>query len=308
MPTLQFKGRTFVQNHHLQVKYHQLVPSKELSLTDKVSLHDNLIVHGDNLTVLKALMPTYAGQVKCIYIDPPYNTGSDNWVYSDRVNSPMFREWLGQVVDKEDLTRHDKWLCMMMPRLKMLKELLREDGVIFISIDDNEESHLRVMVDEIFSESNFLGKLPRRTKIGGGSAASDFAIEHDYVLVYAKNKTQLPKLFVPHDPDYALRFKEEDKDGKYFWDTMERSSTATKPYKIVAPDGTILTGKWFRAEETFKADLERGEVKFLNKKDGSWSVQFKQRMGEGRKIRSLIENEFKSDQSEFLEFKISRKF
>lgn len=181
MPTLHFKGKTFVQNHHLAVKYHQLVPKKELSLTDKVSLHDNLIVQGDNLKALKALLPTYAGKINCICIDPPYNTGTDNekWVYNDNVNSPMIKEWLGKVVDKEDLTRHDKWLCMMMPRLKLLKELLHEEGVIFISIDDNEESTLKILMDEIFSESNFMGKLPRRTKSGGGSAASDFAIEHD---------------------------------------------------------------------------------------------------------------------------------
>lgn len=310
MPTLQFKGKTFVQNHHLAVKYHQLVPMKELSLTDKISLHDNLIIQGDNLKALKALLPTYSGRIKCIYIDPPYNTGTDNgkWVYNDNVNSPMMKEWLGKVVDKEDLTRHDKWLCMMMPRLKLLKELLHEEGVIFISIDDNEESHIRILMDEIFSSSNFLGKLPRRTKSGGGSAASDFAVEHDYVLVYAKNKPQLPKLFIPHDPEYALRYKEEDEDGKYFWDTMERSSTATKPYKIKAPDGKLLTGNWFRAEDTFKADLEKGEVRFLKKKDGSWSVQFKQRMGNGKKIRSLIENEFKSNQAEYEEFGITRKF
>jgi len=310
MPTLHFKGKTFVQNHHLAVKYHQLVPNKELSLTDKVSLHDNLIIQGDNLKVLKALLPTYAGKINCICIDPPYNTGSDNgkWVYNDNVNSPMINEWLGKVVDKEDLTRHDKWLCMMMPRLKLLKELLHEEGVIFICIDDNEESNLKILMDELFTESNFMGKLPRRTKSGGGSAASDFAIEHDYVLVYAKNKEAVPKLFIPHDPDYAVRYKEEDKDGKYFWDTMERSSTATIPYKIIAPDGEVLTGKWFRAEKTFLADLERGEVKFLKKKDGTWSVQFKQRMGQGRKIRSLIENEFKSNQAEYEEFGIKRKF
>lgn len=310
MPTLHFKGKTFVQNHHLAVKYHQLVPKKELSLTDKVSLHDNLIVQGDNLKALKALLPTYAGKVKCIYIDPPYNTGTDNgkWIYNDNVNSPMIAEWLGKVVDKEDMTRHDKWLCMMMPRLKLLKELLHEEGVIFVSIDDNEESHLKILMDEIFDESNFMGKLPRRTKVGGGSAASDFAIEHDYVVAYAKNKSFLPKLFIPHDPDYALRYKEEDKDGKYFWDTMERSSTATKPYKIIAPDGKELTGKWFRAEETFKSDLEKGEVRFLKKKDGTWSVQFKQRMGKGRKLRSLIENEFKSNQAEYEEFGIKKKF
>ena len=116
MPTLNFKGKTFVQNHHLAAQYHQLVPKSELSLTDKVSLHDNLILHGDNLKALKALLPTYAGKVKCIYIDPPYNTGNENWVYNDNVNSPMIKEWLGNVVDKEDMTRHDKWLCMMMPR------------------------------------------------------------------------------------------------------------------------------------------------------------------------------------------------
>ena len=310
MPTLHFKGKTFVQNHHLAVKYHQLVPKKELSLTDNISLHDNLIIQGDNLKALKALLPTYAGKVKCIYIDPPYNTGTDSgkWIYNDNVNSPMLKEWLGKVVDKEDLTRHDKWLCMMMPRLKILKELMQEEGVLFVSIDDNEEATLRLLLDEIFGYENFMGKLPRRTKSGGGSAASDFAIEHDYVIAYAKNKAELPRLFVPHDPDYATRYKEEDKDGKYFWDTMERSSTATKPYKITAPDGEVLTGKWFRAEETFLSDLEKGEVRFLKKKDGKWSVQFKQRMGNGRKLRSLIENEFKSNQAEYEEFGIKQKF
>lgn len=220
MPTLNFKGKTFVQNHHLAVKYHQLVPRKDLSLTDKVSLHDNLIIHGDNLKALKSLLPTYAGRIKCIYIDPPYNTGTDSgkWIYNDNVNSPMIKEWLGSVVDKEDLTRHDKWLCMMTPRLKLLKELLHDAGVIFISIDDIEEAHVRILLDEIFEPINFMGKLPRRTKAGGGSAASDFAIEHDYVIVYAKRKDLLPKLFIPHDPDYALRYKEEDHIGKYFWD------------------------------------------------------------------------------------------
>jgi adenine-specific DNA-methyltransferase len=136
MPILEFKGKTFVQNHHLAVQYHQLIPKSELSITDRVSLHDNLIVHGNNLKALKSLLPTYAGKVKCIYIDPPYNTGNENWVYNDNVNSPMIKEWLGQVVDREDMTRHDKWLCMMTPRLKLLHELLSEDGSIFIHIEN----------------------------------------------------------------------------------------------------------------------------------------------------------------------------
>ena len=165
MPTLQFKGKTFVQNHHLAVKYHQLVPKKELSLTDKISLHDNLIIQGDNLKALKALLPTYAGKANCIFIDPPYNTGNDiaegkSWVYNDNVNSPMIKEWLGKEVLLEDLTRHDKWLCMMMPRLKLLRELLHDDGVIFVTLDDIEVHRCKLLMDEIFGEINFVTNIP----------------------------------------------------------------------------------------------------------------------------------------------------
>lgn len=194
MPTLHFKGKTFVQNHHLAVKYHQLVPKKELSLTDKVSLHDNLIIQGDNLKALKALLPTYAGKVKCIYIDVPYNTGNENWVYNDNVNSPMIQEWLGKAVDIEDLTRHDKWLCMMMPRLKLLRELLSEDGAIFISCDDNELANLRVMLNEIFGENNFYSQVIVRAN-SRGQTYNQIAKTHEYLIVYTKNpETELFEL------------------------------------------------------------------------------------------------------------------
>ncbi len=186
MPTLHFKGKTFVQNHHLAVKYHQLVPKKDLSLTNKISLHDNLIIQGDNLKALKALLPTYAGKIKCVCIDPPYNTGNENWVYNDNVNSPMLKEWLGKVVDKEDMTRHDKWLCMMMPRLKLLRELLSEEGMIFISCDDNEQHNLRCLLDEVFGAENFIGLFV----INSSPSAIDYghiAQMHDYALFYAKN-------------------------------------------------------------------------------------------------------------------------
>src|SRR3989339_1008919 len=149
MAGLTFKGKSFVQNHHLLVKYHQLIPRKDKSLTDKVSLRDNLIIHGDNLKALKALLPMYAGQVKCIYIDPPYNTGNENWIYNDNVNSPEILKWLGQVVgsEAEDLSRHDKWLCMMYPRLSLLRQLLSYDGIIAVSIDDNELNNLGILMD-----------------------------------------------------------------------------------------------------------------------------------------------------------------
>ena len=187
MPTLQFKGKTFAQNHHLAVKYHQLVPKKELSLTDKISLHDNLIIQGDNLKALKALLPTYAGKIKCIYIDPPYNTGNEKWVYNDNVNSPMIKEWLGKEVDIEDMTRHDKWLCMMMPRLKLLRELLKDDGAIFISCDDNELPHLRNILDEIFGETNFFSQVIVRAN-SRGQTYNQIAKTHEYLLIYTKTE------------------------------------------------------------------------------------------------------------------------
>ncbi|MDQ6990128.1 MAG: site-specific DNA-methyltransferase, partial [Mariprofundaceae bacterium] len=153
MPTLEFKGKQFVHSHHLSVPFRQLIVDKDKSLSDKPDLDGNLIIHGDNLHALKALLPQYAGKVKCIYIDPPYNTGNEGWCYNDKVNSPLIKEWLkksANPVDKDDLERHDKWLCMMWPRLSLLRELLAEDGAIFISIDDTEQHQLRMIMDEIF--------------------------------------------------------------------------------------------------------------------------------------------------------------
>jgi len=189
MATLNFKGKPFVQNYHLSVKYHQFIPRKNKSLTKKVSLHDNLIIHGDNLKALKALLPTYAGKIKCIYIDPPYNTGNEKWAYNDNVNSPMIQDWLGKVVDREDLTRHDKWLCMMTPRLKLLRELLSEDGVIFVSIDDHEVQNLRLLMDEVFGEYNFVAEF-----VWEGALKNDsrfVSISHDYILCYTRSKEYL---------------------------------------------------------------------------------------------------------------------
>ena len=155
MPTLEFKGKQHIYAHHLTVPYRPLVPDPAKSL-NPAGADDNLIIHGDNLHALKGLLPRYAGRVKCIYIDPPYNTGNEGWAYNDKVNSPLMKEWLHQTVDSEDLERHDKWLCMMWPRLQLLKELLADDGVIFISIDDNEQHHLRMLIDEVFGETNFI--------------------------------------------------------------------------------------------------------------------------------------------------------
>ena len=189
MPSLHFKGKTLVENHHLAVPYHALKAAPANGLSRKPSLDDNLIVHGDNLLALKALLPTYHGRVKCVYIDPPYNIGSERWRYNDNVNSPMTREWLGKVVDADDLTRHDKWCCMMLPRLKLLRELLRDDGAIFVSIDDNEVHRLRLLLDEVFGEENFVGSF-----VWEGTGKNDarfISVGHDYVLCYARRMESL---------------------------------------------------------------------------------------------------------------------
>src|SRR5450759_3226466 len=159
MPTLDWIGKAAVLNHHREVPYRLLHCDPRLSAGDPDS--ENLIVEGDNLEALKALLPYYAGQVKCIYIDPPYNTGNEKWVYNDNVNHPKISKWLGEIVGKqgEDFTRHDKWLCMMYPRLKLLHKLLSEDGAIFISIDDNEQGSLKLICDEIFGQLNFTSNI-----------------------------------------------------------------------------------------------------------------------------------------------------
>lgn len=283
-----------------------IVPDEEHNNQPENKDSKNIYISGDNLDALKHLLKSYAGSIKCIYIDPPYNTGSDDFVYTDSFNFTVEELASKLSISEEqasrvlDLTRrgsatHSAWLMFMLPRLLLARDLLSKDGVIFISIDDNEQSNLKLLCDDIFGEENFLSILARRTKSGGGSAADSFAVEHDYICAYARDVHYGGKLFIPFTEEYLKRYSEEDEHGKYFWDTMERSSTKTRPYTITAPDGTELTGKWFRSKERFFKDKEIGEIRFLKKNDGNWSVQFKQRLAPGKKMRTLLyENDFKS--------------
>jgi adenine-specific DNA-methyltransferase len=186
MPVLNWIGKEAVVNHHNQVPYHLLRCNPELSVGEDSG---NLLVQGDNLLALKALLPYYAGQVKCIYIDPPYNTGDESWVYNDAVNSLEIQDWLGKVVGKEaeDLSRHDKWLCMMHPRLSLLREFLREDGVLFVSIDENEVANLRLILSEIFGKRNDMGSLVWKRRSSSAMSGTPLSIDHEYVLVYSRN-------------------------------------------------------------------------------------------------------------------------
>src|SRR5438270_582895 len=189
MPSLHFKGKPLVQNHHLVVPFSELEAVKSRGVSKTPSLHDNLIIEGDNLKALKALLPTYHGKVKCIYIDPPYNTGNEGWIYNDRVNSPMIRDWLGKTVDRDDLTRHDKWCCMILPRLKLLRELLTDDGAIFVSIDDNEVHHLRALMDEVFGQENFFATfIWRRREVSDSRNIDALSPDHDYIVAYRKSE------------------------------------------------------------------------------------------------------------------------
>ena len=189
MPVLDCIGKEAVVNHHKEVPYRLLHCDSDLSAGDPDS--GNLLIQGDNLEALKALLPYYKGQVKCIFIDPPYNTKNETWIYNDNVNSPEIREWLGQTVNKDgkDLCRHDKWLCMMYPRLRLLKEFLKDDGVIFICIDDHEEPALRYLMHEIFGASNHLANIV--WNLGTGTTAGHFTRSHEYVIAYARNKAVL---------------------------------------------------------------------------------------------------------------------
>ena len=268
MATLSFKGKSFVQNHHLAVKYHELIPVKKKSLTDKVSLNDNLIIHGDNLKALKALLPTYAGKVKCIYIDPPYNTGNEGWMYNDSVNSPMMQEWLGKVVDREDLTRHDKWLCMMMPRLKILRDLLAEDGAIFISIDDNEVHALRFLMNEIFGEHNFIATVIWQKIDGPKNTAMHLSEDHDYIVIYSKNADIWRPNKVPRTEVMIARYKNPDNDVRGPWllsDLAARNQYTQGRYSITTPSGRVIKGPpagsyWRISKERFEEFNRDGRI------------------------------------------------
>ena len=266
MPTLDFKGKSLVYSHHLTVPSRTLETDAKKSLPlkgRKPALDDNLIIHGDNLHALKALMPRYAGRVNCIYIDPPYNTGNEGWIYNDNVNSPMMQEWLKDKtpVDGEDLERHDKWLCMMWPRLHLLRELLAEDGVIFISIDDNEQHRLRMVMDEIFGEENFVATAIWEKVYSPKSSAKHFSENHDFIVVYARNKEEFRLGLLPRTEEADSRYANPDNDPRGLWkpsDLSARNPYSKGVYAITCPGGRVIDGPpagrfWVISEDKFLA-------------------------------------------------------
>lgn len=264
MPTLDWIGKQAVVNHHHTVPFRLLKDVPDLAAGDPGA--GNLIVQGDNLLALKALLPYYAGQVKCIYIDPPYNTGNEGWVYNDNANSPLIRQWLGKTVGKEadDLSRHDKWLCMMYPRLALLREFLSHDGAIFISIDDNEVQNLRAVMDGIFGESQFIATVIWQKVFAPKNSAMYFSEDHDYVVIYAKNAAKWRPNLVPRSDSAKGRYKNPDNDPRGPWtsgDLQARNFYSAGTYPITCPSGRVIAGPgagmyWRFSRDSF-LDLDR---------------------------------------------------
>ena len=264
MPTLEWIGKDKVVSHHQEVPYRVL--ERQYSY-DEAGQHaedngsENMIIHGDNLEALKALLPRYEGKVKCIYIDPPYNTGNEGWVYNDNVNDPKIKKWLGEVVGKEgeDLSRHDKWLCMMYPRLKLLQRLLAEDGVIFISIDDNELYNLKSICDEIFGLSCFVSNISWQRTYSMRNDSQGIPAEIEHILVYSKKPMWIPSK-LPRTEEMNSKYKNPDNDPQGPW----QNTTA------FAPGGTTHQGMVYAIQHPFTGKM------MYPTRDAHWRYQQEQ--------------------------------
>ena len=288
MPTLEWIGKSKVINHHQDVPFRVLERKysfDENGQHDEDNGSENMIIRGDNLEALKALLPRYEGHVKCIYIDPPYNTGNEGWVYNDNVNDPKIKKWLGEVVGKEgeDLTRHDKWLCMMYPRLKLLQKLLADDGVIFISIDEIEHRYLELVMDEIFGSANRIDTFVWQNNYGGGAKSNYVVHLHEYVLCFAKNISTVGKIELPPDENILKYYKYKDEKfdtrGPYRLQPLATTSMDDRPnlrYPLFYEGHEVWPAKqWFWSKERALEAQANDELVF-SEKNGKWTVNYKQ--------------------------------
>ncbi len=264
MPELVFKGKEYVYNHHLTVPYRPLIAHADKSI-GPADLGGNLIIHGDNLHALKSLLPRYAGKVDLVFIDPPYNTGNENWSYNDNVNSPIMREWLrSNPVNAEDMLRHDKWLCMMWPRLVLLRELLSERGSLWMTLDDNEVHRARAVLDEIFGEDAFIASVIWQKNYSPKNTAQYFSEDHDYVLVVAKNRDQWRPNLLSRTEEMEARYSNPDNDRRGPWksgDLSARNYYSEGTYSITCPSGRIIEGPppgtYWRVKKAKFEELDR---------------------------------------------------
>ena len=281
MPEIVFKGKEYVYNHHLTVPYRPLVVDAAKGI-GPADLASNLVIHGDNLHALKALLPRYAGQVDLVFIDPPYNTGNEGWTYNDNVNSPIMKEWLStNPVDGEDMLRHDKWLCMMWPRLVLLRELLSDRGSIWITLDDNEVHRARMVLDEIFGDEHSVGQIAGQKRTSRENRAA-LSPSIDHLLVYSKRTVDdwksFRQLLAPSDEGYA----NPDRDPRGVWKSIPFSAQGARKnqrYPITTPTGRVLTppkGRCWGATEPEFIRLRDVEKRVYWPKDGDGLPRIKQ--------------------------------
>ncbi len=278
MPTLHWIGKEKVINHHREVPFkvleHQYGFDTEQPGKKGAAGSGNMVIQGDNLEALKSLLPRYEGKVKCIYIDPPYNTGEEKWLYNDNVSDPRIRKWLGDVVGKEgeDLSRHDKWLCMMYPRLVLLHKLLAEDGALFVSIDDNELGSLKIILEEIFGVSNQIATFiwEKRTN---RENRKEVSYRHDYIVAFRKNRLDPASAvkLLPMTPDALARYKNPDNDPRGPWKSDPATAqaghaTESQFYVVVAPNGKrhkLPSGRcWVYSENVMNEAIADGRMWF----------------------------------------------
>lgn len=249
---LKFLGKSYAKYLASTETETVVVPDLEHNSQPENKESENLYIVGDNLDALKHLLGSYAGQIKCIYIDPPYNTGSDGFVYNDDFGfTPaqlvdkigLSEDEAERVLDLQGKSSHSAWLTFMYPRLQLAKELLAEDGVIFISVDDNEQSNLKLLCDEVFGEQNFIGDLIWKSKSGGANDSGQIAIDHEYIIAYARN---LPcaNLLADSLAQASTQYNRSDENGRYSLERLDKQNlqySASMDYDLVGPDGTVYS-------------------------------------------------------------------
>ena len=285
MPTLDFEGKSHIYAHHYTVPCAPLVPDPAKSVGEP-SVDGNLVIHGDNLYGLKALLPRYHGRVKCVYIDPPYNTGNEGWIYNDNGHGPVLSRWYADngPVDGDDPERHEKWLCMMWPRLQLLKDLLAEDGVLFVSIDDNEMHHLRMLMDEIFEERNFVANIIWNHRKSRQNDI-DISLAHNHTAVYARDRENF-SLSSGEIDESSFANPDDDPRGPWVADPMDAPNVRENlTYEITNPHtGRVYlppSGRcWRFSREKFEEALRENRIIFG--KTGKSRPQYKRFLSEAR--------------------------
>ena len=310
MPFLNFKGKSAIHSCHLGAPFRALNIDEKKSLPlkakngkkEKPALNDNLIIHGDNLHALKALLPRYAGKIKCVYIDPPYNTGKETWLFNDNVNSPLMKNWLNKEVGADDLERHDKWLCMMWPRLNLLKDLLSGDGVLICAIDHNEQEHLALILREIFPDKEIVCVTvvhnPR------GIQGDNFSYTHEYAYFVLPDKKIIKKRYLEEEDisnfrNWGTESKREDakncfypviiKNNKIigFGDVLEEDNHPKKQivkksaesYEIWPIDKNGVERKWRYARQSVESIREFLRVKQTKNGKNRFEIEIKKELG-----------------------------